>query len=463
MKLYLEKFNKFKRIISLHNATIVLIALLIIFFAYIVFIALHVDRAIVPDEVYHFLFSQHYATTWGIPKDTPETWSYGWFIKQNPFLYYWLNGRALNAIQFVMPSVSSWQMLVFLRLLSAVYALGTVIFCYLLSKEVIKNKWWQLLPVFLLTNTLMFVFLSGGVNYDNLANLFCMAGLYFLVRVFHGKDFVSNSLGWMISICLGTLTKYPIVPLALVMGIAWLFYVITHRKLIFPLKIQGSAPIGLCIIFAVLFAANVGIYGVNLVRYQSLTPSCTDLLTQEQCNETYFIKRVNEIGLDHKLSIVESIQAGYPNPLEYVVDQWIPTMLYRIFGIAAHRFYMPSHIIILFRLLLIWGLLMAFRYIRKPSFAIYSLAGIFIFYALVLLYMNYNSELVYGFQHMGFQGRYIFPVIGAAYVLVGYLLTKIGNKFLRYGTLAVTLILFFAGGPIKFILHFNTIFQGWFV
>jgi len=459
----IQALKKIKQFIVDQISKIAFAALLAIFVAYIVFIALHVDRAIVPDEVYHYLFSQHYAATWGIPKDTPETWSYGWFIKQNPFLYYWLNGRALNFIRFVVPSVSDWQQLVFLRLLSTIYVLGTVIFCYLLSKEVIKNKWWQLLPPFLLTNTLMFVFLSGGVNYDNLANLFCMAGLYFLARVFTRKNFILNSLAWMISISLGTLTKYPVVPLALAMGVAWVIFIFVNRKTIFPLQFKGVKLISLGVILLGLFSANTAIYGVNLVRYQSLTPGCTDILTQEQCSETYFVKRYNEIGLDHKLSIVESIQAGYPNPLEYVVDQWIPTMLYRIYGIAAHRFYMPSHIIILFRLLLLWVILLAFRYIRKPSFAIYSLAGIFIFYALVLLYMNYNSELLYGFQHIAFQGRYLFPVIGAAYVLVAYLLTKVENKFLQYGTLAATAAIFFAGGPIKFILHYNTIFQGWFV
>jgi len=455
--------TKIKRFWSANNASFLFSILLIVFFTYSVFLALNLNQGIIPDEVAHFNFSRHYASTWGIPQDTPETYIHGWYIEQNPFLYYWLNGRALNLLNLILPSASDWQMLTFLRLLNSVYALGTVIFCYLLSKEIIKNKWWQLLPVFLLTNTLMFVFLSGGVNYDNLANLFCMAGLFYLTRLLNGSDFLLNTLGWMISICLGTLVKYPILPLALAMGIVWLVFTIKNRKALFPLKIQGPKVIGLTLFLAVLAVINLSIYGVNLVRYQSITPACTDLLNADQCELSPFEKRYDELALDHKLTITESIQQGYPNPLEYVFDSWIPNMMYRIFGILAHRSYFPSHIIIFFRLLLLWFVLLAVRYVRKPSFLTFSLTGIFLFYALILLYMNYNSELVYGFKQIAFQGRYLFPVIGIAYVLTGRLLECVPNRILRTLTLAATLTLFFAGGPIKFILHHNTIFQGWFV
>ncbi len=446
-----------------HNATIVLIGLLIIFMAYSIFLALKLQKGIIPDEPAHFAFSEYFSTTWGIPKDSPTTYIYGWYINQNPFLYFWLNGRALNILHLIVPSASEWQMLIFLRILNAVYSLGTVIFCYLLSKEIIRHKWWQLLPVFLLTNTLMFVFLSGGVNYDNLANLFSAAGLYFLVRVFYGKDFVSNSLGWIICICLGTLVKYPILPLALAMGIAWLIFTIKYRKLLFPIKIYGAKMIAMSLISVGVIAGNLGIYGVNLVKYHAITPACTDFLSTSVCELSPFVERYNQISLDHKLTITESIQLGYPNPIEYVVDSWIPNMFYRIFGILAHLSYFPSHIIILYRLLLFWGILLAFRYWKKPAFGIYSLIGIFVFYALVLLYMNYDSELIYGFKQIAMQGRYIFPVIGAAYVLIGYFLMNVQNRALRVLTLVSTLALFFAGGPIKFILHYNTIFQGWFV
>ena len=165
---------------------VVLACILLAFAIASVYVALNLAEGIVPDEKAHFIFSKVYATTWGIPPDSPETYAQGWYIAHNPFLYHWINGRVINLIMFFNPAASNWDLLIVLRLTSVLYSLGTLYFCYLLAKELIRKPWWPLLPVFLLANTLMFVFISGGVNYDNLVSLLCMAGLYFLVRVFNG-------------------------------------------------------------------------------------------------------------------------------------------------------------------------------------------------------------------------------------------------------------------------------------
>jgi hypothetical protein len=197
-----------KRLWESHNTKIVLIFIFAIFLAYSTFLALRLDTGLIPDEPAHFTFSKHYSTTLGIPPDTYETYSWGWYIKQNPFLYYWINGRIINLIKFVNPEISDLNLLIGLRLVSVLYSFGTVYFCFLLSREVIKHQWWQLLPVFLLTNTLMFVFISGGIHYDNLANFLSMVSLYFLVRSFKRKNFLGYSLAWMITIALACLAKY---------------------------------------------------------------------------------------------------------------------------------------------------------------------------------------------------------------------------------------------------------------
>ncbi|MCU0484947.1 MAG: hypothetical protein MUC85_02435 [Anaerolineales bacterium] len=446
-----------------HKGALAFTLLLGIFLVYSTWLALNLQRGIIPDEPAHFFFSQHYASTWGIPKDTPETYAQGWYIEQNPYLYYWINARVLNAAQLIVPAISNWQKLVLLRLLSVLYAAGTVIFSYWLSKEFIKSQGWQLLPPFLLTNTLMFVFLSAGVNYDNLANLFSMAGLTFLARVFHRKDYLPNSLACLLSLSLGTLVKYPLLPLALAAGTAWLIFSLKYRKSLVPLRRAGWQTVLLGAGVLVALVANLLLYGVNLMKYQSVTPACLDLLTQAQCEISPYAVRHLELKLDHKLTIAESIELGYPSPLEYVIDAWIPDMLYRIYGILGHLSYFPRDVIIFFRLLFMWLLLLASRYLRRPSFAVLSITGIFLFYALVLLYINYNSELTYGFRQIAVQGRYLFPVMGAAYVLLAYTTQKVQNRTVRWLTLLWILILFFVSGPVKFLLYQNTIFAGWFL
>jgi len=445
------------------NSKIVLFLIFAAFLFYSIFVAVLLQPGIIPDEPAHFIFSKHFSTTLGIPPDITETYRLGWYIEQNPFLYYWINGRIIDLLELIQPSINERQLLVSLRLVNVLYSVGTVYFCYLVSKELIQNKWWRLLPVFLLTHTLMFTFLSGGINYDNLGNLFSMAGIYFLVRVFKDRRFVSNSLGWMICILAGCLVKYTILPLALVMSLAWIIYCFINKKKIFTITLNSKLVIGLGIVFLLLLLSNLAIYGVNLVTYQSLRPNCSDILTIDQCSISPYTERHTEIALDQKLGISESIALGYPDPVTYFVDSWIPNMLYRIYGILGHLSYFPTLTVTMMRLLFLWIIFLAVRYCKFRDFTILSLAGIFIFYAIVLFFINYNSELVYGFKQIALQGRYIFPVIGIPYVFIGAILEKTPNKTIRIVTVAAIIALFCWSGPIKLIRYYGTIFSTWFI
>jgi len=447
-----------------HNSKIILLLLLSVFMAYTVFIAINLKPGIIPDEPAHFIFSKHYSSTWGIPPDVPETYSLGWYIYRNPFLYHWVNGRIINFLEFIKPNISNWQILVALRLVNVIFGLCTVVLCFLLSIEIIKHKWLSLLPVFLLTNTLMFVFLVGGVNYDNLANLFSMAGLFFFIRVLKNKKFITNSLGWTISIFTGTLVKFTILPLALFMGVIWIIYVIKNKEIIFPIVFSIKRDLFLGFLLLIIVLGNLVIYGYNLLTYQSITPDCMDILSTEQCRISPYAIRYQEFALDQKLTLTESINLGYPDPLSYLIDSWIPNVLFRIYGIAGHLAYWPNYIVItLYRLLLFWIVLLCFKYGGRPSFLIISSLLVFLFYTIVLFIMNYNSELIYGFRAITLQGRYFFPVIGLIYCLYAYLLLNIPNKKIFVFTFIGTIILFFIGGPINFIQQFDLFFIEWFL
>lgn len=460
MKLIMRKTTEFW---FQNNTKIVFGLLLSIFISYSFFIATNLKRGIIPDEPSHIIFSNHFASTWGIPNDTDETIKEGWVIRHNPFLYHWINGRAINLFESAFPSISEWQILVLLRLLSVVYSTGTLIFCYLLSKEVIQSKWWQLLPVFLLSNTLMFVFLSGGVNYDNLANLLSVAGLLFFVRVINKKDFELNSLLWLLCISIGTLVKFTILPLALIMFIIWIIFNLKNRNILSFNNFWTTKNITIFVIFIISILGNLLIYGVNIFKFGSILPECDQILTYDQCEMSRFALRHQEIGLEEKLTIKESIQLGYPNPVKYFFDGWIDFMLYRIYGILGHMSYFPSHIIIFYKLFFFWVILLGVRYIEKPSFLISSLLLIILFYILVLFFKNYDSELVYGFKQIALQGRYLFPVIGLIYIVVGNIVSRVNSKKIKIISLSIILILFFYGGPIKFLTKHDLIFFDWFL
>jgi hypothetical protein len=447
-----------------NNDRIVLWSLLLVFLAYSLFIALNLQEGVLPDEPPHFIFSKHFSTTLGIPSDVYETYSWGWYIQQSPFLYYWVMARVINLISFVSPSTTDWQLLVILRVVNILFALGTIIFCFLLSKEVIKHKWWQLFPVFILTNLLMFVFLAAGVNYDNLANLFSMMALFFLVRVLLQKNFIINSLLWMIFISLGTLVKYPIVPLALSMAIVWIVYIILSRKELPNIRFDFP-KILLSSILGIFLVVNFLIYGVNLIRYQALTPPCREILTDAQCDISPWVIRFQETAVIPKLTVSQAIEQGYPTPIGYALVDWVWYMLFRSVGVAGHESYLPFQVILYYQLLFYWIILMAlinFIYHRQIDGTKAGLLFISGFYALVLIFMNYNSELTYGFQQISLQGRYIFPVLGALLVLFALVVKNIPLKILRWGTLLYIFVLFIYGGPLIILYGYNTYFSGWF-
>ena len=450
-------------LLKLLGPRILLVIVLLIFFAYTIFLAVKLDTGIVPDEPYRFTVSRSFSTTWGIPDGVPAADSAGDDLHRNPFLGYWLFGRALNSYNLFVPSATDRQQIVFLRIFNAILSLGTVIFTYLISKELIKNKWLQVLPVFMLTNTLMFVFLSGGVSYDNPAILACTIGIYLLVRVFNKKDFVLNSLGVLTSIAIACLIKYSILPLALAVVVAWLVYIIINRKQIKIRPIKKAKAITLFIILLIFLGFNVAIYGVNLIKFQSLLPDCQDTFPLEVCQSSTFGIRYQELALPEKLTLTEAIKQGNPDPIRYIFDEWVREMLKRIFGIMGHKNYFPI-IVSYFHIAFYWIVLLGFRYIKKPSFKSLSLLGIFSFYAIVLIYMNYDSELVYGFnKYVALQGRYIFPVICIAYVMVSQILSKVSNKIIKLGTIGLLILLFLYGGPIRFIWYYNSVFADWFI
>jgi hypothetical protein len=178
-----------------------------------------------------------------------------------------------------------------------------------------------------------------------------------------------------------------------------------------------------------------------------------------------FYIRHEEKALENKLSVNESINQGFPNPIEYVTNVWPRLMLLRTFGIPGHegyKVYSPVSLVDYFQILLYSMIIISFLFWRKPSFLLNSLIGISFFYTIVLIYQNYQSELVYGFLHFAFQGRYIFPVIGPIYILFTKILKATPSKYIRWAILIFTIGLFIYGGPLSLILKYDTVFSSWF-
>ncbi len=441
-----------------------LASLLLVFIIGSLFIALNINTGIIPDEIGHFLFSKHYSTTIGIPEDTSETFKTGWLIWQNPFLYYWLMARVINFSTAIQPSITDLGLLITLRVVNVLFATGTIIFCYLLSCEIIPKKWWRLLPVFILTNILMFVFLAGGVNYDNLANLLSMGAIYFFVLSIQKKKFITNTSLSMIFIFTGTLVKYPLLPLALGLTSAWFVFIITQRKTLWPMRIERQHIVLLAILI-LLLAGNFAIYGINLIRYQAITPPCIATLTQSQCELNPYAIRYQEMAFKPKLTVAESVRMGFPSPIKYALYAWPYFILIRTLGVTGHQSYNPFQLMPYYQVLFYGAILLSVintLYHRRLNKTGLYLFGIMSFYLLTLFLHNYNSELIYGFQHISFQGRYIFPVIGIILVLFTRTLMNIPNRIFRWIFTIYTVGIVTYGGILTILIGYDSYFSGWF-
>jgi hypothetical protein len=449
-----EKSTKIKKDIlvfwNAHITTIGLIVLLVIFISSSAYFALTLKEGIIPDEPHHFIVSKLFASTWGIPVDTPETIPYG-IINHWPFLSYWINARVLNLLSWIAPILSDRAVLIIFRLLGVIYSTITAIYGYLFAKEIIRNRWGQLFVVFLLTNTLMFVFLSGGDSYDNLLNLCCFAGIYYLTCVFNGKPFYKYSFLWLISILIASLIKITILPLAVITGLLWIIYIVKQRQAINFKFTWDHKSISTILILSSLIVINFAIYGVNIIRYRTLVPSCIQEFTTSQCMA--YPQFVRDMQLEVDLSLSDVVSEGYPDPVEYGFDYWVVSMLQRIYGIMGHQNYFPDVSITVHRLLILWTILITIRYWKKPSYTIAGLYVILLFYVMILFLNNYNTELGFGFKHAGIQGRYIFPVIGIYYTMMVYYFFEIPGLVLRRLTFIYTTILFLYGSPIVFFLR----------
>lgn len=137
-------------------------------------------------------------------------------------------------------------------------------------------------------------------------------------------------------------------------------------------------------------------------------------------------------------------------------------MLVRIYGILGHKAYFPNSTMVYYKWLFLWILVISILAWRRPSKSIKTLITIFTFYSAVLFAINYSFELLTGFKHIAIQGRYLFPVIGAFYVLVVYFSSNIKNSILKYATVIYTVLLFLLGSPLFFLITLPVKYSIWF-
>jgi len=442
-----------KKILNKYNLILGVIFLLFTLFTF--YLALNVKMGISPDSWYHLRVSQSYSTTLTIPENTEET--YQWRdITNIPYLYFWINARVLN----LNDSIFQFNQVILLRILNIFYSILTLVGVYLLSKEVIKNKWARLIPLILITNTLMFLLLSSSINYDNLGNMFATFALLFFIKTVKNKGEYRYPLLTILMISLGALTKFTLLPLAVILIILLILELIKDiniwKKGFKKKDIFYILPV---LLFGIL---NILLYGNNLLKHQELIPSCEKILTHEQCLENGVYYRDNITIPAQEVNLVEMILSGERlDPFRYT-GVWIWEMTKRTVGIMGDKsFYHNDIVISVFTFIVIISFLIGilnWKSLKKEHKYLFSIT---ISYLLILLiFQNYNMYLKRGFPALALHGRYMFPVISSFYVLASVFWLYIKNKYLRLFTILITILLVIIFSIPYFLLNIDSSWFG---
>lgn len=432
--------------------------MLFFFTASSVYLSLHLQKGIIPDEVTHSLVIEEFEKTLGIPPETDETIRYGVIIEGNPFLYYWILARARNVVSFLRPGTTQNQLFHFTRIINILFSVATLFITWLIAKKLIKSPWLQLLPPFLLANLQMFFLLATGINYDNLVNLLCALALLLLLNLIENDRFWFNSILLALTLGMAGLTKKTTIPFIGILFIIWLF-------LFFKRKPKLARPnIWMLLLIAITIAVLVGnvvMYSRNIVLYKTLIPNCHIIDKDLPCDTSYMYQRWLQHNIPEKLSLRDARIMGLPNMINYYFGHWSTTMLERTVGILGHKsFYNPLFDVFSFTLIVLAMLALAF--VRKPPVGLKLLGFLALFYSVTLYLYNYNDQLYYAFAGYGIQGRYIFPVIVPFLILISYIFESIKPNFFKIIATTSVILLSVIGGPIQFLYFYKSIFIDWF-
>ncbi len=406
-----------------------------------------------PDQAPHVYFSNRFSETWGIPEEDPQS---AYHLTGEPYLYYWINGAAIKICDSLSANGCLMTRRYLWRLISVFISTFTIIYLYKLTSQVTKNKYAGVLASFFLANTLMFVFLSSGVSYDNLMNLCSFAAIYHLIKIINKEDYLRNTFFLGIWLTFNTLTKEQALLLTLILFVIWFIFSVKNIK-----RIEFNFTkinILLLIITLVLVGLFLGLYAVNYIQYGHLTPGCAQVKSAEVC--TRFAERREVIQPINTAWLWEQ-RNNLNNPFQYAFSFWILQIIRSIWGIISHNTFVPMLTTGLHGCLIIWGIICVVRYWRKEDTTSTVLIIIVISYLSYIFYLNYKTELRYEFRNIGIHGRYLFPVFGAFLtILINYFL-KIRSNLIKRLTFTFAIILYFAGGLGVFLFRYSQIFIYW--
>jgi hypothetical protein len=419
--------------------------LIVLFFVWFILQALYfafrILPSIAPDEEQHFRMATIMAEeNWFFFKDSIK--SYGWGqLNHNTYFYHFLMGLFMRLVPF---EFDRFATLVSARLINVFIASVGFYYSYKLVKEITTDRWIQITALGIQSNVLMYVFISGMVNYDNLAFTLAFASFYYLVAFYKNEKF-QNFIYAILATLIGCISKLTFLPLALFFVIVAFFW---HKKIIrsflkttFHLNIKNTAIYLLCIF---LFSLNCALYGVNIIKFNSIIPSCTQVLGEQIC-ATYHAESKRDILLTEAGKLIPRVSIGH------YVDRYFRSIERNTMGIGGHRELGQANFDVAFtptRILVVLFLISLFinRHHLWGQKELLMLLLISFSYISIVMLNHANTYMKIGVFELALHGRYNFPILAPAIAIFSYfILFRLPEKYKIMASLSIIALMFKLG------------------
>lgn len=415
-------------------ATLVLFALQAIYFA------ITIRLGVPPDEGYHLAYIKIFSDNLPSPV-LPSHHEYSILRESvhNPFFLY----HYLLAFPYKLISGFSNAYIV-LRLLNVALGICSLLLVVKIADFIKISALARNLSVFMLVNTLMFTFLSAAINYDNLFVLLSLASFLLLLKLTRKID-ARTILLLAVTLLAGVLTKINFLPVAFIVFAIFVFHYLKNvkkppaflinsfHKTFSSAKKTNWALVVVLVFLSVLFVQR---FVYNVVEYRSLAPSCSRLISIQECRQDPLFAR-NEY-------IHENKRKTDKNPLEYVRG-WVPLIENRTFGIFAHKELGANKVVKFWSaLILLAGAILLVAQWKKVNRETRFLLYMASFYAAAVLYENMQSYYAYGRFDFAIHGRYLFSVLPIIYLVWNQLIiNRLKHPLLKVSYVGLSILIFF--------------------
>ena len=419
------------------------------------------------DENYHFGLIQLHAQQW-LPFFTSQPADagvYGAIVRDPSYLYHWLMSFPYRLIGVFTDNQTA--QIIFLRLINVgLFAYGLVLYRRMARRlgasPALSNS---LLALFILIPIVPY--LAAHINYDNLLLVMVPLAVLLALRLLDGfreKRVDAAALLWLfVLLLLGSLVKYPFLPVAAAVAAVLAVYVWrsgllgtrgVHNFVTSFGRLDRFKQIVLiaaCLLSFGLFAER---YGVNLMRHHDPVPACNVAISHQECLQ--YGPYARDYGYTQGKS------PDFHPDVSFYVWQWLRGMWYRLFFAINYNYfnnpplYVISRLAIVVCVLLVAGIAVRFRTLFAGSPARQLVLVVMLGYVLVLFADGFSSYAKTGVA-VAINGRYLIPFLPLLGMLGGLAWSQILRRYPVAKTavagLVLAVFLLQGGGTMTFIVR----------